>query len=218
MLIKILLIYLIGLISVYAQNVHKIPFASMGNSIELSIVNKSTEEVKDVKVEAVDLPKWIKIDPANGINETKKIIPSLKPDEEVPVLFTFDVEKEATINKETRLSFNVTSKTGEVWTKVITISVLPPEKFELYQNYPNPFNPTTTISFVIPKPSFVILKVFDVLGSEVATLINEEEEPGYHSVQWNGSGSSSGMYIYQVNLKSADGNETIQRKKMLMIK
>lgn len=208
----ILIIMVISGMELNAQQVYKIPFASKDNTIELSVVNKSTEETKDIQVKAIDLPKWIKID------ETKKLIPAIKPEEEVPVLFTFSIEKEAAVNKETNLNFNVISKSGEIWNKQITISVLPPAKFELYQNYPNPFNPSTTISFVIPNTSFVTLKVFDILGSEVATLINEEKEPGYHSIQWNGSGSSSGMYIYQVNAKSKDGNETVQRKKMLMIK
>ena len=215
---KVLLFILLNTVLAFSQQVYKIPFASKDNSIELSVVNKSTEEVKNIQVNAIDLPNWIKLDPANGTGETNKIIPSIKPEEEVPVLFTFSIEKEAMVNKETTLNFNVTSKSGEVWKKEITISVLPPAKFELYQNYPNPFNPSTTISFVIPNSSFVILKVFDVLGREVATLINEEKEPGYHSIQWNGSDNSSGMYIYQVNAKSIDGNETISRKKMLMIK
>ena len=215
---KVLLFILLNTVLAFSQQVYKIPFASKDNSIELSVVNKSTEEVKNIQVNAIDLPNWIKLDPANGTGETNKIIPSIKPEEEVPVLFTFSIEKEAMVNKETTLNFNVTSKSGEVWKKEITISVLPPAKFELYQNYPNPFNPSTTISFVIPNSSFVILKVFDVLGREVATLINEEKEPGYHSILWNGSDNSSGMYIYQVNAKSIDGNETISRKKMLMIK
>jgi hypothetical protein len=209
---KISLLIILTSIAVCAQQVYKIPFASKDNSIELSVVNKSTEEVKNIQVDAISLPKWIKFD------ETKKIIASIKPEEEIPVLFTFSIDKEASINKETKLNFNITSKSGEVWNKEITISILPPEKYELYQNYPNPFNPTTTISFVIPQSSFVILKVFDILGSEVATLINEKKEPGYHSVQWNGSGNSSGMYIYQVSAKSKNDNESIQRKKMLMIK
>jgi hypothetical protein len=209
---KIFLLVILTAGLIFSQQVYKIPFASKDNSIELSVVNKSTEEVKDVKVEATDIPKWINID------EGKKIIPQIKPNEEGLAVFTFSVEKEAAVNKETKLSFNVVSKSGEVWKKEITISVLPPEKFELYQNYPNPFNPLTTISFVIPNSSFIILKVFDVIGSEVATLINEMKEPGFHSVKWNGSDNSSGMYIYQVRAKSADGNETIERKKMMLIK
>ena len=122
---KVLLFILLNTVLAFSQQVYKIPFASKDNSIELSVVNKSTEEVKNIQVNAIDLPNWIKLDPANGTGETNKIIPSIKPEEEVPVLFTFSIEKEAMVNKETTLNFNVTSKSGEVWKKEITISVLP---------------------------------------------------------------------------------------------
>ncbi|MBI5472968.1 MAG: T9SS type A sorting domain-containing protein [Ignavibacteriae bacterium] len=86
-----------------------------------------------------------------------------------------------------------------------------PTTFSLGQNYPNPFNPITTIRFTIPVgtghvPS--LLKVYDVLGREVATLVNEEKEPGTYTVQWNAAGFASGVYFYQ--LKS--GSSIISKK------
>lgn len=196
----------------FAQQPYKLPFASTGNSIELAVVNKSEQEAKEITVEAVDKPEWLKYD------VSKKIITQIKSLEEQPVTFNFSVEKEAPVNKEITLRFKIESKTGEIWHKEITIAVNPPDKFELYQNYPNPFNPTTNISYVIPNPSFVIIKVFDVLGKEAATLVNEMEEAGYHKVVWNAQSSTSGMYIYQARIKTQQGNETVVRKKMLMVK
>jgi hypothetical protein len=72
------------------------------------------------------------------------------------------------------------------------------EEFGLSQNYPNPFNPKTTISFSIPKAQHVTLKVFDVLGCEVATLIDGTEPAGTHAVELDGSMLSSGIYYYRM--------------------
>ncbi|MFO7445095.1 MAG: T9SS type A sorting domain-containing protein, partial [Ignavibacteriaceae bacterium] len=82
-----------------------------------------------------------------------------------------------------------------------------PTEFVVEQNYPNPFNPVTTISFSIPETGFVTVKIFDMLGREVKTLLSSEKNPGNISVQWNGdnnSGSqvSSGTYIYRVTAGS----------------
>ena len=88
-----------------------------------------------------------------------------------------------------------------------------PKGYELGQNYPNPFNPSTEISFNLPKQSFVNLKVYDVLGREVAELINEEKSVGSYSVTWDANKSASGTYIYTI----VAGN-FIQTKKMTLIK
>ena len=73
--------------------------------------------------------------------------------------------------------------------------VAQPSGFQLFQNYPNPFNPTTTIRFSLPQRSHVTLKVFDVLGREVATLVNRELNPGEHSVVLYASKLASGVYF-----------------------
>ena len=88
-----------------------------------------------------------------------------------------------------------------------------PSQFVLNQNYPNPFNPTTTISFSIPTSEFVTLKVFDVLGSEVATLVNEEKPSGSYEVEYKAANLSSGMYLY--TLKVGKFSET---KKLILMK
>ena len=90
---------------------------------------------------------------------------------------------------------------------------LTPQAFYLSQNYPNPFNPSTIINYQLPISSRVILKVFDVLGNEVKTLVNEEKPAGDYKVKFDGIGLSSGVYFYQ--LKSV---EFVQTKKMLLIK
>jgi hypothetical protein len=90
---------------------------------------------------------------------------------------------------------------------------LVPEIFALLQNYPNPFNPTTVISYKLPVNSYVTLKVYDLLGREVATLVDETKDAGSYSVQWNASGFSSGIYFYRL-----EANEKREIKKMSLIK
>ena len=85
--------------------------------------------------------------------------------------------------------------------------------FSLHQNYPNPFNPSTTIKYSIPKLSLVTIKFYDVLGSEVATLVNEEKSVGIYEMNWNASNLPSGVYFYQLKAGSF-----IETKKMILLK
>jgi predicted esterase len=87
-----------------------------------------------------------------------------------------------------------------------------PRQFLLSQNYPNPFNPTTVISYQLPANSFVVLKVYDVLGREVKTLVNEVQETGRYSVAFDAAGLSSGVYFYRLQAGSFS-----QVKKMILI-
>jgi len=88
-----------------------------------------------------------------------------------------------------------------------------PEKFSLYQNYPNPFNPVTKIRFDVVKPGNVLLKVYDIQGKEIATLVNEKLSPGTYETNWDGSVFSSGVYFYKIT----DGEYT-ETKMMTLIK
>jgi photosystem II stability/assembly factor-like uncharacterized protein len=88
-----------------------------------------------------------------------------------------------------------------------------PERFNLSQNYPNPFNPSTTIRFQVPNSSFVNLKVYDILGNEVATLVNEEKATGSYEVNFKAANLSSGVYLYKLQAGSF-----IEIKKMLLLK
>jgi len=86
------------------------------------------------------------------------------------------------------------------------------EGFELMQNYPNPFNPITNIVYKIPKSSLVTLKIYDVLGNEVATLVNEEKPAGFFSVKFDGSSFPSGVYFYKISA----GNYSDVKKLILL--
>jgi hypothetical protein len=96
---------------------------------------------------------------------------------------------------------------GDDATYTVTAAGTPlPEATSLLENYPNPFNPSTTFEFRLAEQVFVELRVFDLLGREVATLVHEVREAGTHRVSWNASGLASGVYVYR--LKAGDFVQT----------
>ncbi len=87
-----------------------------------------------------------------------------------------------------------------------------PTEYLLFQNYPNPFNPATVISYQLPVSGSVMLKVYDLLGREVATLVNEEKPAGIYEVNWYAEELPSGIYFYQFKTE-----DLIQSKKMILM-
>ena len=85
--------------------------------------------------------------------------------------------------------------------------------YKLMQNYPNPFNPTTKIKYQIPQKGFVSLKVYDILGKEVAILVKEEKRPGVYEIEFNASFLPSGIYFYRLQI-----NDYTKTLKMLLLK
>ena len=95
-----------------------------------------------------------------------------------------------------------------------------PSVYKLYQNYPNPFNPETEIRFDVPKASQVSVKIYNLIGQKVVTLVEETLEGGEHSVKWNARDAGSGIYFVKLIAKSVDGNELLfsQVRKMILVK
>lgn len=93
------------------------------------------------------------------------------------------------------------------------VSIGVPDKFYLSQNYPNPFNPVTNLGFGISESGFVTLKVYDVLGNEVAVLVDENKAPGYYNIQFDGKNLSSGIYYYRL-----ESSGFVQTKRMMLLK
>ncbi len=122
-----------------------------------------------------------------------------------------------------QISDNATGDTGllKAWCLQLTYQSLIggiqtieiPNYFSLAQNYPNPFNPTTSIKYSVPTAVNVSLKVYDLLGKEVATLVNEMKQPGFHTADFNASNLASGIYFYRI-----DAGEFTSVKKMMLVK
>jgi hypothetical protein len=100
----------------------------------------------------------------------------------------------------------------------IEVEVSTPTHFDLSQNYPNPFNPSTSIKFSLVTDSRVTLKLFDVIGQEIATLLNTDLASGYHSVVIDGSRLSSGVYFYRLDAAGVNGQKYSSVKKMILTK
>ncbi len=99
------------------------------------------------------------------------------------------------------------------YSNIVNVEVGVPMEFSLAQNYPNPFNPSTSIEYSVPSNEFVTLKVYDVLGNTVSTLVNENKEVGKYNVSFDASNLTSGIYFYSINA----GGFT-QVKKMMLVK
>lgn len=104
--------------------------------------------------------------------------------------------------------------TTEIFAKTVASASLGiPSSISLNQNYPNPFNPRTAIEYALPTESHVQMRVFDVLGREIATLVDEIKKPGYHEASFDASNLASGIYIYRMN-----AGEFSSVKKMMVVK
>jgi hypothetical protein len=88
-----------------------------------------------------------------------------------------------------------------------------PTSYILEQNYPNPFNPSTNIRYALPHASFITLTVYNTLGQQVAQLVNEQQQAGYHDVVFRGDGLASGVYFYRIQ-----AGDFVASKKLLMLK
>ena len=112
-----------------------------------------------------------------------------------------------------------TADFGQIWYKIIdkTVSVTNQSSivsdFVLYQNYPNPFNPETKITYKIPKTEWVILKVYDISGREISTLVDQKQVVGSHTISFLKGNLSSGIYFYKI--QAGEFNKT---KKMIVLK
>ncbi|MEK0336545.1 MAG: T9SS type A sorting domain-containing protein [Nitrosopumilus sp.] len=117
------------------------------------------------------------------------------------------------------------SRTGSI-TLATVVSIqtndgLAPAIFSLKQNYPNPLNPITTLRYDLPKQSHVTLTIYDLLGRQVKMLVNQTQDAGFKSIQWDASSVPSGIYFYQINVRQKEGGQAgdfIQTRKMILLK
>jgi len=205
MKIKNILIILLLLGISQAQTIYEVPIGSKNNQFEFELENLSSQELKNIIVLAEEIPDWIKINQESesllNINETSK------------VGFSFDVEKETEIGTKGKVEFIVIYNEKTIAEKTVEIEASLPKEYSLSQNYPNPFNPTTVIEFQLPVEDKVLLKIYNMLGQEVCTLLDKKIQPGVHQVNFNASSLASGRYIYKLIT-----DKKVITKKMMLLK
>jgi len=170
--------------SLFAQSIYEIPFASKGNIIELEIGNDTRTNIENILIKLEEFPEWVNFNIKDVVlannRETAK--------------FVFDITEDAKQDEASSLQFTLTKNGQLLGEKRIQIKVLPPKEYKLFQNYPNPFNPSTIIRYSIPqneKDVTVKLIIFDILGREVRTLVNQKQQPGNYKVEFNATNLSS---------------------------
>jgi hypothetical protein len=210
--LSIILVLYSSIAFAQTDTVSTVPFASKGNTIDLTVANMALITASNVTVTLTSFPTWIKFD------STKCTIAKISGSTEQSATFSFAIDKKAPTGQQQNLTFLITSG-GQQWTKTIAVKAGVPNQFELYHNFPNPFNPSTTISYQLPTDSKVSLKIYDLLGREVATLLDNQTKPaGYYEQQWNASHYASGMYIYRLIWKDQSGKTSVATKSMMMVK
>jgi len=153
-------------------------------------------------------------DSTHGVESTRLdgLLSALNLEESVLYWFVESTDGEYTVRSDTS-SFYLTREYLN-----IESGILIPNQFTLHQNYPNPFNPITTLRYDLPENSYVNVTIYDMLGRQVKTLINQTQDAGFKSVLWNatnnqGNPVSAGVYLYQIQ-----AGEFVQTKKMVLLK
>jgi hypothetical protein len=205
---KIIITVLLFTTLVIAQQTYELTPGVKGNQIVLQLSNISqTQSAENVEVKLTKQPENL------TFSKTKAEIKNINTSEEKEATFEFDVRYNSTITKNDTLEFLITDNQTIHQTKQFIFSYAAPKEYRLEQNYPNPFNPSTKIRYQVSSISQVSLKVYDILGNEVVTLVNEQKEPGYYEVEFKASNIASGVYIYRLT-----SGKFVSTKKMLMVK
>ncbi len=191
-----------------AQTVYQVPANSKGNSITLTVANESPATVAtNVNVTVARKPAGVTFE------QDRRVIKMLPAGKETDVAFTFDVGRDVKISAKDTVEFAITDKLGSTWKKSLVLAYSGPAEYKIEQNFPNPFNPSTAIEYMLPVSGHVTLKVYDILGRVVQTLVDAKQYAGNYSVTFNADRLSTGVYFYELK---TDQNRSI--KKMLLLK
>jgi hypothetical protein len=182
------------------------PQTSFNNSIEINVKNDTNVDAESLTVEINNIPSWFIFE------KTLIVIDKINRRSNESITFNFYLAEDAPEIYDHKILVIVTGK-NNYSSKEIRISNSIINTFNLFQNYPNPFNPVTNIQYQIAEKQLVTLKIYDVIGNEIAVLINEVKDAGTYNVEFNADRFSSGVYYYTLKAGSF-----ISTKKMILLK
>ncbi len=153
-----------------------------------------------------------------NINETKEIEKevTLHPDwikDSLKVVVFIQSDANKTVYQSAIINYSQLNDPTDIGTETNL-----PGEFSLEQNYPNPFNPSTTINYQLPEENFVTLKIYNLIGKEISTLVNGKQQAGSYNITFKASDLPSGIYFYKLVAINSMGKEIVQTKKMTLIK
>jgi len=194
-----------------SQTIYSVPANSKGNHLTLTVANESlSTAAQNVEVRVV------KQGMATSFAQKSLMVKLVDPGKESDVTFSFDVSREARTNAKDTLEFLVTDKQGSTWKKSIFVQYTGPTEYRLDQNFPNPFNPTTKIYYQLPVASKVTIKVYDILGREVKSLVDGQQEAGYQETRFSASSLASGVYFCRMVAEPLSGKGSFTSVKKMM--
>jgi hypothetical protein len=214
LIMKTKIILIVTLIStiIFAQNTYEVMPGVKNNQVVLQLKNISSAE------KATNLE--IKILKSSGnviFSNSNRTIENISESSETEASFSFDIVYNIKTAEQDTIEFLITDNKSIYLTKQFVLKYSAPTDYKLEQNYPNPFNPTTKIRYSVPNLGSELqninLTVYDILGNQIKTLVNEPKETGYHEIDFNASTLASGVYIYRL---SADNFVSV--KKMMVLK
>jgi hypothetical protein len=189
--------------------------ATKGNRIELVVANDDAGGLDNVTVQVLKSPRTF------SFPVSHQILQSVPGSGQRQIVLNFDAgyPAEGTSAARDTLVLLLKDNTGMTWTREMIFEYAPPTSFQLRQNFPNPFNPSTTFRYELPVDSRVSLKVYDLLGRELLSLVDGQEMTGYHEVRLDGTRLSSGIYFCRMVAQENSGNSRhVQVRKLMVIK
>ena len=172
----------------------------------ISTTDSCISEISNNSTDFGDIPAGGSVIPASAFQYyIVEIIPNCPGDNDI--WFNVDIYSEGNFYWSDSLAFHI------YVTAISDEKNSLPDKYALNQNYPNPFNPTTTINYQIPELSIVTIKVYDVLGNEILTLVNEEKPAAYYEIEFNALSLASGIYFYKLQ-----AGYFVETKKMILLR